>query len=38
MMLLYGLFILIVVPLLVIGLGVALLWLGGWILSCIFGG
>jgi len=37
-MLINGLIILIVVPVLIIGLGVTLLWLGGWILSCIFGG
>jgi hypothetical protein len=38
MMLLYGLFLMIVVPVLVIGLGVALLWLGVKIVCFIFGG
>jgi hypothetical protein len=35
---LIGLFVLIVVPVLVMILGLALIYLGGWILSCIFGG
>ena len=38
MMLIYGLFILIVVPVLVLIVGGALLWLGVKIISCIFGG
>ncbi|GEM_PF-7081452 len=37
MMLLYGLFIMIVVPVLVISLGLALLWLGVKVVSFIFG-
>lgn len=38
MMLLYGLFILIIVPLLLMFVGGALLWLGVKIVSFIFGG